>query len=110
MFLVAHFLSDLVTTAGMAKPKAQFRQPLVSGQLMLEHLQLRRLGEPSESARCDTSIVEDHCWPSSAAWRWAWMSSTRSVAPRLRAAAQSFVGKAEAFSIESAEPMITGPY
>ena len=80
--------------ACMAKLKAQFRRPSASEQLVLEHLQLRRLGEPSESARCDTSIVEDHCWPFSAAWRWAWMSSTRSVAPRLRAAAQSFVGKA----------------
>ncbi len=38
------------------------------------------------------------------------MSRTGSVAPRLRAAAQSFVGEAKAFSIESAEPMITGPY
>jgi hypothetical protein len=69
VFFAAHFLSDLLTTAGMAKPKAQFRQPLVSEHLMLEHLQvrlLRRLGEPSESARCDTSIVEDHCWRSSA--------------------------------------------
>jgi hypothetical protein len=66
VFFAAHFLSDLLTTAGMAKPKAQFRQPLVSEQLMLEHLQLRllrRLGEPSESA---PSIVEDHCWRSSA--------------------------------------------
>ena len=77
---------------------------------MLEHLQLGRLSEPSESARCDTSIVQDHYWRSSAASRWAWMSRTGSVAPRLRAAAQSFVGEAEAFSIENAEPMITGPY
>jgi hypothetical protein len=38
------------------------------------------------------------------------MSSTSSVAPWLRSSAQSFVGEAEAFSIESAEPMITGPY
>jgi hypothetical protein len=42
--------------------------------------------------------------------RRAWMSSTRSVVPWRRAAAQSFAGEAEAFSIESAEPMITGPY
>jgi len=66
VFFAAHFLSDLLTTAGMAKPKAQFRQPLMSEQLMLAHLQWRRLVEPSESARCDTSIVEDHCWRSSA--------------------------------------------
>jgi hypothetical protein len=110
VFYKAHFLLRLLTTAGMAKPKAQFRQPMASEQLMLEHLQLRRLGETSESARCDTSIVEDHYWRSSAASRWACMSSTRSVAPWRRAAAQSFAGEAEAFSIESAEPMFTGPY
>ena len=44
----------------MAKLKAQFRRPSASEQLVLEHLQLRLLSEPAESARCDALIVEHH--------------------------------------------------
>lgn len=44
----------------MAKPKAPFRRPSASEQLGLEHLQLRLLSEPAESARCDALIVEHH--------------------------------------------------
>ena len=44
----------------MAKLKAQFRRPSASEQLVLEHMQLRLLSEPAESARCDALIVEHH--------------------------------------------------
>jgi hypothetical protein len=44
----------------MAKPKAQFRRPSVSEQLVLEHCQLRVLSDPAELARCDALIVEHH--------------------------------------------------
>ena len=44
----------------MAKPKAQFRRPSASEQLVLEHCQLRVLSDPAELARCDALIVEHH--------------------------------------------------
>lgn len=44
----------------MAKPEAPFRRPGASEQLVLEHCQLRVLGDPAELARCDALIVEHH--------------------------------------------------
>jgi len=44
----------------MAKPKAKFRRPTASEQLVLEHFQLRVLTEAAELARCDALIVEHH--------------------------------------------------
>lgn len=44
----------------MAKPKAQFRRPSASEQLVLEHFQVRLLTAPDELARCDALLVEHH--------------------------------------------------
>lgn len=44
----------------MAKPKAQFRRPSASEQLVLEQFQVRLLTAPDELARCDALIVEHH--------------------------------------------------
>jgi hypothetical protein len=44
----------------MGNPKAKFRRPSASEQLVLEHFQLRLLTEPDELARCDALIAEHH--------------------------------------------------
>lgn len=44
----------------MGKPKAKFRRPSASEQLVLEYLQVRLLTEPDELARCNALIGEHH--------------------------------------------------
>lgn len=44
----------------MGKPRAQFRRPSASEQLVLEHVQVRLLTEPEEVARCDAFITQHH--------------------------------------------------
>ena len=44
----------------MGKPKAKFRRPSASEQLVLEYLQVRLLTESDELARCNALIGEHH--------------------------------------------------